>query len=104
MSTIALHHILLKSPLLAADILQELSLGADFGELAAEYSACPSASQQGFAGYHDTDALPTSIVKALFEYEGNDPYLGPVTSPLGFHIFKTIARPERKLLMEESGE
>ena len=45
MSTIALHHILVKSPLLAEDILRELQLGAEFGDLAAEYSACPSARQ-----------------------------------------------------------
>ena len=46
MTTLALHHILLKSPLLAADVLQELHIGADFSELAEEYSACPSAHHQ----------------------------------------------------------
>lgn len=33
---IAVHHILLKSELLAQDVLHELSLGADFADLAAE--------------------------------------------------------------------
>ena len=42
MQTIALHHILLKSSLLAQDIAQELELGADFSELAREHSVCPS--------------------------------------------------------------
>lgn len=101
MSTIALHHILLKSPLLADDVMHELTLGADFAELAAEYSACPSASNQGFAGYHHTDALPTAVVKALFEYEGESPYVGPVQSPFGYHIFKSIERPQRTMLVDE---
>lgn len=101
MTTIALHHILLKSPLLADDVLKELQLGADFGELAAEYSACPSARQQGFAGFHHVDALPTAVVKALFEREDDSPYTGPVRSSFGYHIFKSVPRPQKPLLVDE---
>ena len=64
-TTVALHHILLKSPLLAGDIIKELELGADFADLAREYSACPSANNEGFAGYNNLDTLPTGIVTAL---------------------------------------
>ena len=101
MTTIAIHHILLKSPLLADDVLKELTLGADFGELACEYSACPSGRQQGFAGFHHVDALPAAVVKALFENEQDSPYTGPVRSAFGYHIFKAIPRPAKPLLVDE---
>ncbi len=102
MSMIALHHILVKSPLLAQDILQELQLGADFGDLAAEYSACPSAQQQGFAGYHDLDALPAELVQALFGESSTDtPYQGPVKTRFGYHILRSTEKPARSMLFDE---
>jgi peptidyl-prolyl cis-trans isomerase C len=60
-TSIALHHILLKSPLLAKDILNELTLGARFEDLAAEHSACPSARKHGDCGHHNAD---------IYEYHG----------------------------------
>lgn len=104
MTTLALHHILLKSPLLAADVLQELHLGADFSELAEEYSACPSAHHQGFAGYHDSDQLPTELLCALNEHDSESPYVGPVRTAFGYHILKAVAKPERTLLIDEAGQ
>lgn len=106
MSTIALHHILVKSPLLADDILRELKLGAEFGDLAAEYSVCPSAAQQGFAGYHNTDLLPAPLVQALFgkgetPVDLSSPYVGPVRTELGYHIIKTMEAPQRTMLFDE---
>lgn len=90
MQTIALHHILLKSPLLAQDIAQELELGADFAELARDHSACPSSNQGGFAGYHQQDDLPLSLVTALANHSDDKTFAGPIESPLGFHLLKPI--------------
>lgn len=106
MSTIALHHILVKSPLLADDILRELKLGADFADMAAEYSVCPSARNQGFAGYHNTDLLPDTLLQALFgkgdtPLDLSSPYLGPVRTHLGYHIVKTMDKPQRAMLFDE---
>lgn len=104
MTPIPVHHILLKSPLLANDVLQELQLGADFGEMAAEYSACPSASHEGFAGFHNSDRLPGELVQALYENDEESPYVGPVKTQLGFHILKAIKKPERPLIMDEQAD
>ena len=101
MTTVALHHILLKSPLLADDIVKELELGADFGDLAEEYSACQSAAHQGFAGYHSLDTLPTALVKALSDWDGETPYTPAVKTHLGFHILKPVAKLEREVLTDE---
>lgn len=88
MSSMAIHHILLKSPLLAQDVLKELEHGADFATLAQEFSACPSGQNQGFAGYHHLDRLPPSLAAALAEANTASPYLGPIQTELGYHILK----------------
>ena len=86
MSLIALHHILLTSPLLAQDVLKELQLGEDFAALAQEYSACPSGQNQGFAGYHQAEQLPPALVEAL--EQSDQAYLGPIATEFGHHILK----------------
>lgn len=101
MNTLALHHILVKSQILANELVKELQLGADFSYLAQEYSACPSATNEGFAGYHRTDALPLNLLQALFEpTENSGPYVGPVKTEFGFHIVKAVETSQRSLLID----
>jgi peptidyl-prolyl cis-trans isomerase C len=102
MHTIALHHILLKSPLLADDLAKELDLGADFAELAREYSACPSAQQGGFAGYHQQDALPISVIEALALVDNQQSYTGPIASPYGYHLLKPVGEKPKLALSDEN--
>lgn len=99
MPVIALHHILVKSPLLAQDVLQELQQGADFANLASEFSACPSAQKSGFAGYHELDHLPEPLRRALTEQQGNSPYIGPIATAQGYHILKAVDLP-RTLIVD----
>lgn len=101
MNTLALHHILLKSRWLAEDVLQELLLGAEFEDLASEYSSCPSANNQGFAGFHSVDNLPTPMVQALFNPENTGIYLGPIATEYGFHIIKRTEISQRSMLLDE---
>lgn len=102
MNTLALHHILVKSQTLAEELVQELQLGADFSYLAQEYSTCPSANNQGFAGHHRSDSLPLNLLQALFETnENTGPFVGPVKTELGFHIIKAVETPQRPLLIDD---
>jgi peptidyl-prolyl cis-trans isomerase C len=101
MQIIALHHILLKSPLLAEDVAKELELGADFAELAREYSACPSSHDGGFAGYHDQDELPLEIISALANHNDQKTYAGPVATDLGFHLLKPVGEKPRLALSDQ---
>lgn len=101
MQTIALHHILLKSSLLAQDIAQELELGADFTELAREYSACPSGKEGGFAGYHPQDDLPIELINALATHDDTKSFAGPVETPLGFHLLKPVGDKPRLALSDQ---
>jgi peptidyl-prolyl cis-trans isomerase C len=102
MQTIALHHILLKSPLLAHDIAQELELGADFAELARDHSACPSSNQGGFSGYHQQDDLPLSLITALANHNDEKTFAGPVESPLGFHLLKPVGEKPTLALSDDN--
>lgn len=86
----AIHHILLRSAWLADDVMRELSLGASFEELAEEYSACLSATNQGFTGLHLLDQLPETLRIALLTDNGRNPYVGPVKTQFGFHILKSF--------------
>lgn len=88
MTTIALHHILLKSPLLAKDVLNELTLGARFEDLATEHSACPSARKNGDCGHHKADDLPPDLYQALLDYDGSSPWIGPIKTKYGFHVIR----------------
>ena len=98
MQTIALHHILLKSPLLAQDLVKELELGADFAELAREYSACPSGQNGGFAGYHHQDTLPDDIIRALATSQEQQSFIGPVESQYGHHLLKPVGEKPTGIL------
>lgn len=103
MNTIAIHHILVKSQQLADDLLKELKLGADFEDLAAEYSVCPSKNNQGFAGFHSVDQLPNELVHAIFaQDEGASFFIGPVATELGFHIIKRMDMPQRSMLLDDA--
>lgn len=99
MSVVALHHILVKSSALAEEILQELKLGADFGQLAREYSSCPSGQNEGFAGYHSIDDLDEALVKAI--HDGEEGYVPkPIQTRLGFHLLKRVKERKNTLLFD----
>ena len=102
MQTVALHHILLKSPLLAQDLEKELMLGADFEELAKQYSACPSGQYGGFAGYHTQDHLPDSIITALANHESERAFTAPVKSQYGYHLLKPVGVKPDTVLSDDN--
>jgi peptidyl-prolyl cis-trans isomerase C len=101
MQTIALHHILIKSPLLAEDLAKELELGADFAEIAREYSACPSAKEGGFAGYHHQDDLPLAVITALANCHEEKSFTGPVKTQFGYHLLKPVGEKPKLAISDD---
>ncbi len=100
MATVALHHILVKSPVLAKELLQELQLGADFGQLAREYSCCPSANNEGFAGFHLLADLDEELVRAM--YDTQEEYSpAPIKTQFGYHLVKPVRERRNSLLIDE---
>lgn len=88
MASIELHHILVKSPLLADDILQQLEDGREFSDLAKEFSCCPSKNNQGNAGHHDQEQLPEALIYALTHHDPQQAFSGKIQTEYGYHILQ----------------
>jgi parvulin-like peptidyl-prolyl isomerase len=77
---------------LAADLKQKLESGADFAQLAAEYSDDPgSAIQGGDLGWFKKGRMVPEFEVAAFGTESGK-LAGPIETAFGFHIIKVDAR------------
>ncbi|MDZ7673136.1 MAG: peptidylprolyl isomerase [Halanaerobiales bacterium] len=87
-------HILLKDEETAQEVLTELENGADFAELAKEYSTGPSAEDGGSLGYVSKDQnIAQGFKDALFKLEVGS-ISDVVETQYGFHIIKASDKKE----------
>ena len=71
----------------AEDIRRRALAGEDFGELAREYSECPTGRHGGFLGGFGRGAMQKDFEDAVFALEVGE--IGPLTeTPFGFHIIR----------------
>ncbi|WP_047986143.1 peptidylprolyl isomerase [Ornithinibacillus californiensis] len=94
---------------LVQEVQQKLDEGADFAELAKEYSTDGSAANGGDLGYFGTGKMVKEFEEAAFAL-GEDEVSGPVKSEFGTHFIKVTDVPtldekkeeiRRQLAMEE---
>ncbi|NLJ72977.1 MAG: hypothetical protein GX333_08205 [Syntrophomonadaceae bacterium] len=86
---IEIAHILVETEAEAADIIAELKEGADFAELAANYSSCPSKAEGGDLGIvNETSSLVPEFKDAALRLESNEITKTPVKSEFGYHVIK----------------
>lgn len=92
-------HILVVDTVTAEDVLNRLANGADFGELAKEFSTdTGSAVNGGDLGWFGPNMMVPEFEAAAFALEKSGDYtLEPVESQFGFHIIQLIAKQERPL-------
>lgn len=76
-----------KAKQVVARIMNQLKNGADFGKLAATYSADPQALKGGNMGWASIDELPTLFSSELANAQ-KDQIVGPIRSGVGLHIIK----------------
>lgn len=91
MAKAAAVHILVDSEKQALELKQALAEGANFGELAKQYSQCPSGKQGGDLG----EFRRGDMVKAFDQVVFTKPVLevhGPVKTQFGYHLIKTLYR------------
>ncbi|MCB9436113.1 MAG: peptidylprolyl isomerase [Anaerolineales bacterium] len=95
-------HILVKSESEARDILDQLANGADFGDLAAQYSldvsTAPAGGDLGWIAHGDL--LQPEIEAVLFDMPAQSRWPDPVSSALGYHVLEVLERDETRQLDE----
>jgi peptidyl-prolyl cis-trans isomerase SurA len=75
----------------AEDLLTQLKAGADFGRLAASFSAAPEALSGGELGWRTAERLPTLFLEAVKDLKPGE--LAPIVrSPGGFHVLKLVGK------------
>lgn len=86
-------HILVADEETAATVKEELDGGADFAELAQEYSTDGSASEGGDLGWFGVGAMVPEFEQAAYDLEV-DEISEPVQSQFGFHIIQVTEKRE----------
>jgi len=86
-SKVRASHILVEKQSQALRVLEELSKGSDFAELARKYSQCPSGKRGGDLGFFGRGQMVKEFEQAAFSLK-----LGEVSQPVktqfGYHIIK----------------
>nr|WP_246201481.1 peptidylprolyl isomerase SurA [Budvicia diplopodorum] len=76
-----------KAQALAKSIMEQINAGADFGKMAATYSADPQALRGGQMGWGKMEELP-AIFASQLQTSTKGSIVGPIRSGVGFHILK----------------
>ena len=90
MSKVKVSHILVKKHSEAQQILDEISAGKDFTELAKKYSQCPSGKKGGSLGFITRGQTVKEFEKAAFGLEKGQ-MSGIVKTDFGYHIIKRFS-------------
>jgi peptidyl-prolyl cis-trans isomerase C len=83
-------HILVKTQDKALEVLDKLKTGGRaFGELAKEYSECPSKKRAGQLGWFGRGKMVREFEKAAFELKKGE-VSEPIKTQFGWHIIKVL--------------
>lgn len=91
MTTASARHILVATEEECIALKERISAGEDFGQIAMEYSSCPSKAQGGDLG----EFGPGMMVKEFDEAVFNGPISevqGPVKTQFGYHLLEVTSR------------
>ncbi len=91
-SEIKASHILLKTEAEARQMVERLSGGANFGEMAREHSTGPSARQDGDLGFFARGQMVPAFEAAAFGLKTGEYTRVPVKTQFGWHIIQVTDR------------
>lgn len=86
-------HILVDTEEQCADIKQKIEDGADFAEMAREYSNCPSGRKGGELGEFGPGQMVKEFDDVVFSAETNKVH-GPVKTQFGYHLLEITDRSD----------
>lgn len=100
-TSIRASHILVSDIDTAEEVAKKLKNGADFGEVAAEYSSCPSKANGGDLGFFTKGRMVPEFEEAAFSLEVGQ-VSEPVKTQFGYHIIKVEEKkaPQMKTFEE----
>jgi peptidyl-prolyl cis-trans isomerase C len=88
-------HILVKDRNLANHILKKIKSGAKFGDMAKEYSTCPSKSKGGDLGWFGPGKMVREFEESVKKMSSGR-VSGIVRTQFGFHIIKKTGQKEQR--------
>ncbi len=93
MAKAAARHILVESLELCEDLKQRIGDGADFADMAREYSTCPSGKQGGALGEFGRGAMVKEFDEVVFSAPVGQ-VQGPVKTTFGYHLLEVTKRDD----------
>lgn len=85
MATCTASHILVETKEACEDLLKQIQDGADFADLAAKHSKCPSGQRGGDLGSFRPGMMVPEFDKVCFEAEVGS-IQGPIQTQFGYHL------------------
>lgn len=86
-------HILVSNEIQCADLKSQIEAGADFTELARQYSSCPSGAQGGDLGSFGPGQMVPEFDRVVFSAPVGE-VQGPVKTQFGFHLLEVTSRDD----------
>ncbi|WP_455209770.1 peptidylprolyl isomerase [Kaarinaea lacus] len=93
MTTATARHILVSTEEQCNDLKAQIESGADFAELAKQYSSCPSGANGGDLGEFGPGMMVPEFDKVVFSADVNT-VQGPVKTQFGYHLLEVTSRSE----------
>jgi len=91
MTTACARHILVPTEEQANDLKRQLDEGADFGQLAQQYSQCPSGRNGGDLGEFAPGQMVREFNDVCFNEAVGEVH-GPVKTQFGYHLIEVTKR------------
>jgi len=93
MAKASARHILVDTEELCNDLKNQIEAGADFAEIAAEHSSCPSGKKGGDLGEFSPGQMVKEFDEVVFSAELNQVH-GPVKTQFGYHLLEITSRTD----------
>jgi peptidyl-prolyl cis-trans isomerase C len=93
MTKASARHILVDNEEVCRELIEKITKGEDFAELAKQHSKCPSGARGGDLGEFGPGQMVPEFDTVVFNKALGMPH-GPVKTDFGFHIVEITSRTE----------
>ena len=93
MATASARHILVDSEEQCQELKNQIEEGANFADLAMQYSSCPSGQKGGDLGQFSPGMMVKEFDEVVFSADVNT-VQGPVKTQFGYHLLEVIERTD----------